>query len=126
MKTVFISYSRIDNEWATELAEALRASGLEPWLDTDDIPRGESLMRQIESAISACDAVVPIFRDRASPAVLIEVGIALALGKKIIPVITGKAVRIPPITEMANVQTVHETRAAAAATQIASAVKKIR
>jgi hypothetical protein len=122
---IFISHAHSDIEWVTRFAEALRAQGLEPWLD-EKIGPGEDWKDRTRKALEESEALVPVFRQQEpSPHVLTEVGMALAQGKQILPVIAGKSPDIPAITDLANVQAVHARHATVAAAQIASALRVI-
>jgi hypothetical protein len=123
---IFISHAHSDIEWVTRFAEALRAQGFEPWLD-EKIRPGEDWKDRALSTLKALEeseAFVPVFREQElSPHVLTEVGMALAQGKEVLPVIAAKSPDIPAITDLANVQAVHAKQATVAAAQIASALR---
>jgi TIR domain len=125
---IFISHAHSDIEWVTRFAEALRAQGFELWLD-EKIGSGEDWKDRALSTLKALEeseALVPVFRQQEpSPHVLTEVGMALAQGKQVLPVIAGKSPDIPALTDLANVQAVHARQATVAAAQIASALRVI-
>jgi hypothetical protein len=50
----FISYSRINKEFAVKLAKELKAAGFPIWLDLLDIPAGSRWDDEIEKALSEC------------------------------------------------------------------------
>jgi len=58
-KHIFISYSRTDTEYAFRLADAIRAKGLEVWID-DRINPSDSWWHTIVSAIETCSAFIVI------------------------------------------------------------------
>jgi len=59
MSHIFISYSRVDQKFARELAESLLEKGFDVWID-DQIQYGDSWDSAIETAIKTCAAIVPI------------------------------------------------------------------
>jgi hypothetical protein len=120
---IFLSHARADAEWVTRLAEELRARGLVPWVEEENIA-GENLQERIKSELEESEALIAVFRQQEpSPNVLAEVGMALTQGKQVFPVIGGKSPGVPAITDMANVQTVHARQATVAAAQIADALR---
>jgi len=91
---IFISHSRQDREWTRQLTTALRGRGLSVWLDEDQIKPGEEWGRKILEGLQKSSHVVFLVGRGAagSNAVALELGMALAAGKRIIPVIdTGVA-----------------------------------
>lgn len=58
---VFLSYNRNDKVAVVKLAEALRDSGLNVWLDDWVLPLGEPWQRALEEAITAIPAVLILF-----------------------------------------------------------------
>ena len=59
-KAVFLSYASQDTEAAHRLARALRAAGVEVWLDTSELRGGDSWDQQIRRQIHDCALFVPI------------------------------------------------------------------
>ncbi len=57
---VFLSYSRDDQPVARRIADALRSSGIEVWLDTSELRGGEAWDQSIRRQIGACALFVPI------------------------------------------------------------------
>ncbi len=55
--TAFLSYARADQARATQIAEALKAAGLDVWWDSL-IEGGAAFAKSIEAALESCDAVV--------------------------------------------------------------------
>ena len=51
MADIFISYSRKDIAFARLLNAALNSSGLDTWIDWNDIPVGENWWNEIQQAI---------------------------------------------------------------------------
>jgi hypothetical protein len=59
---VFLSHSKKDSAFIEKLAEDLRKSQIEPWLDTDEIRHGKSWQDSIfEFGLPTCDAILVYF-----------------------------------------------------------------
>ena len=58
--TVFLSYARVDQSQATQLAGTLKAAGLDVWWDAL-IEGGAAFAKSIEAALESCNAVVVIW-----------------------------------------------------------------
>lgn len=86
---VFISHSAKDKWAARTISETLEKLGARTFLDEKDIKTGDSISDSIQGHLKECDHLLILL----SPAsvgshwVLIEVGGALALGKKIVPIL---------------------------------------
>ena len=68
---VFISYSRVDSEFAYRLRADLEASGFDTWIDTAKLADqgGQQWLRLIQDAIDSSQAmVVVVRRTRCNPA----------------------------------------------------------
>jgi TolB-like protein len=57
---IFISYASQDAEAAKRICEALRAGGLEVWLDQSELRGGETWDRQIRKQIQDCALFIPV------------------------------------------------------------------
>jgi TolB-like protein len=57
---VFLSYAREDSEAARRIADALRAFGLEVWLDQSELRGGDSWDAKIKTQIRTCALFLPI------------------------------------------------------------------
>ena len=85
----FISYSRVNKQFALKLAKELKAAGFPIWLDLLDIPTGARWDDEIETALRECG----IFMTILTPASIIsenakdEIGYAIDHGKRILPVL---------------------------------------
>lgn len=85
----FISYSRVNKEFASKLAEGLRSAGYSIWFDVFDIPTGSRWDDEVENALREC----PIFLVILTPAAIAsenvkdEIGYAIDHGKRILPVL---------------------------------------
>jgi hypothetical protein len=89
MPQYFLSYARADSPFALRLTGDLRASGVDVWLDQNDIKPSTRWDRAIEAALRDCAAVVVVLSPRsvASENVLDEVGFAIDSGKSVIPIL---------------------------------------
>jgi hypothetical protein len=85
----FISYSRINKEFALKLARELRAAGFPIWLDQLDIPTGARWDDEIEKALRECGIFMVILTPAsiASDNAKDEIGYAIDHGKRILPVL---------------------------------------
>lgn len=84
---VFISHSSADRGTADDLADALRAAGLDVWVDLDGIRLGDSYAEEIYTALVASDAIVLILSPEsiASPHVKREMNLAIDRAKPVLP-----------------------------------------
>jgi len=89
-RKVFISYSHDDTEWVRAFADALRRQQVEVWLDQWEIKPGESLRDALEAGLRQSDAIIAVVsRSNArNPNVFFELGVALGMGKRLIPVVS--------------------------------------
>jgi hypothetical protein len=85
----FISYSRINQEFALKLARELRASKFAVWLDQLDIPTGARWDNELEKALNECEIFLVILTPASitSENVKDEIGFAIDHGKHILPVL---------------------------------------
>jgi WD40 repeat protein len=86
---VFISYSRRDASFAHELAQALKARGKESWIDVQGIQDGEVFPAVLRRAVEEAHGLVYVISPDAvrSSFCQQEVDHALALGKRVVPVL---------------------------------------
>ena len=89
MANVFISYSRRDESFVRRMHEALKARGLDSWVDWEDIPPVADWLQEIYAAIEAADTFVAVLSpDSAlSETCKLEVERAARLNKRIVPVV---------------------------------------
>ena len=87
--SAFISYAREDVAFVRRVHERLTADGRDVWVDLEDIPPTAEWRAEIESGIASSDAVIAVLSpDWASSEVCrSELGTALRLGKRIVPVV---------------------------------------
>ncbi|MEY2978291.1 MAG: hypothetical protein RLZZ435_2430, partial [Cyanobacteriota bacterium] len=90
LQDVFISYGRADSKaFAKNLNDRLVSAGLAVWFDFDDIPLGVDYQKQIDDGIEKADNFVFIISPHSinSSYCGLEVQQAIALGKRIIPIL---------------------------------------
>ena len=58
MPSIFISYSRVDQAFAVELASELTDAGADVWLDLDDIAAGVNWSQAIQAGLDESDALL--------------------------------------------------------------------
>jgi hypothetical protein len=87
--TTFISYSRINSDFAVRLAKDLKSAGFDVWLDQLDIPTGCRWDDEIEKALETKDTFMIILSPESiqSQNVKDEIGYAIDSGKNILPVV---------------------------------------
>lgn len=89
MTDIFISYSRVDQEFALRLRETFEKHGLQVWLDLSNIDKGEEWWAKIKRGIDETSNVVFIVSpdSMGSEVCNWELQHALNSGKRLIPVI---------------------------------------
>jgi nucleoside 2-deoxyribosyltransferase len=87
MRKVFISYSMTDAGSARQLIAALRDIQATGFMDQADLEGGQPIAETIRDAIRSADAVVVLMSPTPSYGVLFELGVAQAMGKKVISVL---------------------------------------
>ncbi len=85
---IFISYSRKDSEQALQLAELLRAAGMDVWIDQHGIAGAEQWATEIVEGIRACATFIVLLSPNSvkSENVLREVSLASEKHKRVLPV----------------------------------------
>lgn len=56
----FISHSSIDKPFALRLAEALRANGIDVWIDDMELTVGDNIIQKIKEGIQSSDAIIVV------------------------------------------------------------------
>lgn len=89
---IFISHHHSQKEALSSLKADLEKIGFEAFLAHDDIPPGEYDLDTIERELKECDALLYICNKKSNASIFCqqEIGMAVALKKKIIPVSTEK------------------------------------
>ncbi len=86
---VFVSYSRLNLDFANQIVALLEDEGYDPLIDRDDIEVTEKWLNRLEELIRSSDTVLFVLTDEylASDSCKWEVDKALELGKRLIPVL---------------------------------------
>lgn len=88
---VFVSYRRVDVEFVKKLVEALESAGKNVWVDWDDIPPGSiNFSDDIRTGLEGTDAFIAVLSPdylESSYCIDLELGTAIELQKKIIPIV---------------------------------------
>ncbi|MEL6408386.1 MAG: toll/interleukin-1 receptor domain-containing protein [Chloroflexota bacterium] len=89
MYSVFISYSRMNEGFARQLASTLSDAGYDVWLDVEDIPTGMKWSSAIQQGLDEADVLIVIISpgSMASPNVEDEWQYALDRGTPVIPIL---------------------------------------
>lgn len=90
---IFLSYSHRsseDREWIQELAKHLSARELSPWLDQWSVKPGDRLSETLAEGLRTSDVLVFLVSPESlgSANLFFELGVALSMGKKIIPIVS--------------------------------------
>lgn len=99
---VFFSYRSQDVELVREIVNALKARGLKPWFDKEQIPPGAVFQDELQKGIEASAAAVVAYRAKgAGPWQSEEIRVLLqhsvSLGKPVIPVLLPGASKRAPV-----------------------------
>jgi hypothetical protein len=88
-RTVFISHSPEDADWARSFAQALKERGVSVWFDEFDVRPGESVRDALEAGLRESDVLVALVDAEApgKPNFFFELGAALGMGKKVVPIV---------------------------------------
>lgn len=102
MSTYFLSYSRVDEQFALRFARDLQDGGVSVWVDQFDIRPSEHWDRAIERAVQRCEGLIVILSPRsvASDNVADEISFAIESGKKVLPVLIERCTVPLRITRM--------------------------
>ncbi|MGJ3230497.1 MAG: toll/interleukin-1 receptor domain-containing protein [Oceanicaulis sp.] len=86
---VFISYSRVDVDFARQLVDALAVADIQAFLDLESIDAGEDWRERLGGLIRSSDSVVFILTEASAGSDICrwEVAEAVRLGKRCIPVL---------------------------------------
>jgi formylglycine-generating enzyme required for sulfatase activity len=88
-RRTFLSYSRINKDFALKLAKELKTAGFLVWLDQLDIPTGARWDNELEKALEECEIFMLILTPAAiaSENVKDEIGYAIDNSKRILPIL---------------------------------------
>lgn len=86
---VFISHSSTDKWIARQISHELEARGIDAFLDEKDIQTGDSIEDAVGEHLAESDELLMLLSPASlgSPWVLIEIGGAKALGKRLVPIL---------------------------------------
>ena len=89
MAKVFISHSYDDHEYADELKEALTKLHIGGRFDLVETASYDTMFQVVRERLKAADAVIILLSKHAlaSSWVMVELGAAQALGKKVVPIV---------------------------------------
>jgi hypothetical protein len=88
-RTVFISHSAGDADWARSFAQALKERGVNVWFDEFDVLPGESVRDALEAGLRSSDVLVALL-DAESPSkanLFFELGAAIGMGKRVVAIV---------------------------------------
>ena len=118
---VFVSHRHRDSAWAKSLVKQLQARGFEVWLDESELRPGDDWAEQIRQAVRESDTVVSVIGGhQPSPNVLVEMGMALAQGKRVLPIVIDAETDISTLSDFARLQSIRTNDAEQAAEAIAT------
>lgn len=88
-RTVFISHSAQDADWARSFAQALKERGVTVWFDEFDVRPGESVRDALEAGLRGSDVLVALvdIESPSQPWLFFELGAAIGMGKKVVPIV---------------------------------------
>lgn len=98
---VFVSHGSHDREFAADVADRLKAEGLQPFHDAS-VPLGQEISKAIWDALAECHAFIVIVSPDSTPDAMgmVELGAATAWNKPIFVLLNGPASsRIPKALE---------------------------
>ncbi|WP_295387992.1 toll/interleukin-1 receptor domain-containing protein [uncultured Thiodictyon sp.] len=121
---VFLAYSSKDRAWVEQFVSSLKASGVNSWFDIADIPLGEPWEQRLEDALRHSRTLVIILTPNSirNRWTLVELGAALADGKRIIPVVAEELDTGDTLPFLRGYRTLHEASPAKAGKQVAEAI----
>ena len=88
-RSVFISHSARDADWARSFAQALKERGVTVWFDEFDVRPGESVRDALEAGLRSSDVLVALL-DAESPSkanLFFELGAAIGMGKRVVAIV---------------------------------------
>ncbi len=107
------------------LAQHLQARGVEAWLDDLQLHHGEDWAEQIRQAMHESDTVVSVISGpQPSPDVLVEMGMALAQGKRVVPIVIDADTDISTLSDFTKLQSIQTSDVKQAVEVIATLMDK--
>src|SRR5215467_6767103 len=102
---VFVSHRQRDNTWVKSLAKHLQARGFDVWLDELELHPSDNFVEKIRQAVQDSDTVVSVIGGhQPSPNVLVEMGMALAQGKRVLPIVLDADTDISTLANFTQLQ----------------------
>lgn len=88
-RSVFISHSAQDADWARLFAQALKERGVTVWFDEFDVRPGESIRDALEAGLRKSDVLVALLdtESKSKPNLFFELGAAIGMGKKVVAIV---------------------------------------
>ena len=88
-RVVFVSHATYDKFLAKVICERLEAIGVATYRDDRDIEGGDSIPESIRMAIEQCDELAVLLTPQSIQRqwVLVEIGMAIGMGKRIVPLL---------------------------------------
>ena len=118
---VFVSHRHRDSTWAKSLVKHLQARGFDVWLDELELHPGDNFVEKIRQAVLDSDTVVSVIDGhQPSPNVLVEMGMALAQGKRVLPIVLDADTDISTLADFVQLQSIRTHDAEHAAEAIAT------
>jgi len=86
---VFISYSSQDRDWARAFAESLKEFGADVWFDQWKLIPGQAWPATLEKGLRESDVFAVVVNPAVlfRPNFLFEVGAAVGMGKRVVPIL---------------------------------------
>ena len=121
---IFISYSHSDSAWAKAFADQLAKRDLSLWFDQWSIKPGEDWREAIGHAIRESEVILLLINPDSveSPNLFLELGAAMALNKRIIPIVSEEVDRSKIPVSLLQIQYFVRSTPEETAEQVASAV----
>jgi len=88
-RSVFISHSARDADWARSFAQALKERGVTVWFDEFDVRPGESVRDALETGLRSSDVLVALLdgESQSKPNLFFELGAAIGMGKRVVAIV---------------------------------------
>jgi len=124
---VFVSHSHKDNTWASEFVDTLKGEGVRAWFDPDIAPH-EQWADQVEEALRESGVIVFLVTSdfATSPTTSFELGAAVGGNKKIVPIVTENIERYRIPSHLRRLGLLQESSPRAAGKAVAEVAKAKR
>jgi len=83
MKTLFISHSSIDKDFANRLSVGLKQQGIEVWLDSEKMQVGDSLLTEISAGLKGANYIVVVLSKNALQSEWVNRELEIAINREI-------------------------------------------